>query len=892
MRKLTESTHFLAALTVSLLAVRGAAGHGGDDRPELFGDPLQNAAPSLAHHHHHDDDTRLVLGHPLVLDLIEEVDTAVGVNTKPTTQPTTKPAPISDVIAHFDRKALVHPITVIDGILSDGSHAPVYRIVVRSMPTTHDVGPWAPATIKDKGGYWEDTIEHKVYRVDGDYLKLLNSRGWDMFDADGTVHRTKTRAEFDKVARQEVGGWTFDQAKKDGVINSVIELKPSEQVVTIFIPKNPKPTTRPTALRQAPITPRSGIGVGIDGVRFFPPEPVNRITSFHNIAPLDPFGGHTGFGHEYHYHRAPAVMGDDKAGNVVGYALDGFPILGPTEPNGKSPQNLDQINGHDHDGLGYHYHAISKWPYFLNGFRGAIGMGELGELDKCDVPNQRRNGPGGGRDQNGGSRDGGPPGGGPPGGGPGGRRPPPPGGGPQTSLDELNFIGSAFFPVALQALLADQASTTQPAHPAAAHPNVLILLVDDLGWNGVGFHDKNAPTPNLNRLAKESLELQRFYTYPVCSPARAALLTGQQPRRFGIADVVGPRQAGLPLDTRTLPLIFKQAGYQTSLIGKWHVGSNGPMQLGFDHFYGFMSSEIDYNQHTNQRGVPDWQRDGQQITEAGYSTDLFATEAIRQLKSRDASKPCFIEVAFNAPHVPLSAPDELMKKYENNGGVYYAAIDAMDSAIGRILTALDDQKLRDNTLVLFYSDNGAGRRFSSNTPLNAGKDTVYEGGIRTPCLMRWPSQLNTGVLQQPVSAQDWLPTLAEAAHVPLDATLKIDGVSQWPALHDGKAIPRPAFLIASYDLALIDGDWKLIQFADGKYALYNLGRDISETKDEFANQPELAKQLIEKLNAQKAGLQDAGPRPQRPGPGGGAGGGGPGGRPNGGPPGPGRPRPN
>ena len=145
-----------------------------------------------------------------------------------------------------------------------------------------------------------------------------------------------------------------------------------------------------------------------------------------------------------------------------------------------------------------------------------------------------------------------------------------------------------------------------------ATPNVLILLVDDLGWNGVGFHDKSAPTPHLNRLAKEGLELQRFYTYPLCSPARAALLSGQMPRRFGIVDVLGPRQDGMPKGIATLPATFGSAGYQTSLIGKWHLSaSNPPMQVGFDHFYGFMGPEIEYFKHTNQRGGIDWQRDGQ-----------------------------------------------------------------------------------------------------------------------------------------------------------------------------------------------------------------------------------------------------------------------------------------
>ena len=327
----------------------------------------------------------------------------------------------------FNPKALVKPITEMEGTLTDGSKATVYKIVVRSLPTEHETGPWAPKTIQDKGGYWEDTVDKKLHRVDGDYLAMLNKRGWDMTDPDGTVHRTKDRTEFDKVARQELAGWTFEQAKKDGVTNSVIELQPLEQIVTIFLPKNPRGSSQPTMLRQAKFSPRSGIGISTDGVRFFPPEPVHRITAFQNIAPLDPFGGHTGFGHEYHYHRAPAVMSDDKSGKVIGFALDGFPIRGPHEPNGGKPQNLDAINGHDHDGLGYHFHATDTWPYLVGGFHGPLGTAALGDVNVCDATQQQGGGPpgGGSRSNRPGPSGGGPPGGGPPRGGPPGGGPPP-----------------------------------------------------------------------------------------------------------------------------------------------------------------------------------------------------------------------------------------------------------------------------------------------------------------------------------------------------------------------------------------------------------------------------------------------------------------------------------
>ena len=388
-----------------------------------------------------------------------------------------------------------------------------------------------------------------------------------------------------------------------------------------------------------------------------------------------------------------------------------------------------------------------------------------------------------------------------------------------------------------------------------AAPNVLLLIADDLGWNGVGFHSRSVSTPNLDQLAKEGTELQRYYTYPVCSPARAALLTGQMPRRFGLANIIAPGQEGIPKGTVTMPATFKAAGYQTSLIGKWHLGSaHPPQEYGFDHFYGFMGAEIHYFKHTGQRGERiDWQRDGRTLEEEGYSTYLLADEAIRQIQQRDPRNPFLIQIAFNAPHFPLAAPDELVSKHRGN--LYAAVIDALDISIGRILTALNEQKLRDDTLVVFCSDNGAPRRSSSNEPLSYGKESVYEGGIRTPCVMRWPGKLPSGTIsQQPVSAQNLFPTLTAAAGVNLPANTRLDGTSQWPALQTSKAIPREPFLIASTDIALIDGEWKLIEWSTGNLSLFNMHSDIGETKDLYAKEGELARQLTAKLDELKKPL--------------------------------------
>jgi arylsulfatase A-like enzyme len=386
-------------------------------------------------------------------------------------------------------------------------------------------------------------------------------------------------------------------------------------------------------------------------------------------------------------------------------------------------------------------------------------------------------------------------------------------------------------------------------------PNVVIIIADDLGWNDIGTRNPKIVTPNLVKLAKEGVELQRFYGYPVCSPARAGLLTGVLPRRLGLVNIIMPGQAGITKATPALPAKLKSAGYTTSLIGKWHLGNQNPSSaVGFEHFYGFMGGEVDYLKHTDMRGKLDWQRDGKQIEESGYTTYLFADEASKQIRNRDKAKPFFLQVAFNAPHVELAAPEDLVAKHKSDG-LYGAVVEGLDVGIGRILTTLDEQGLRDNTLVIFVSDNGAPRRTGSNAPLRGYKGSVDEGGIRTPAIVRWPKRVPAGVkLDQPIAIIDLFPSIAAALNLPLNAELKIDGVNQWPAIAGGKTLPRPPFLVASSDIALFDGDWKLVETNAGQRTLYNLKADISEAKDLLVTQPEQAAKLGAQLDILKKDL--------------------------------------
>ena len=412
-------------------------------------------------------------------------------------------------------------------------------------------------------------------------------------------------------------------------------------------------------------------------------------------------------------------------------------------------------------------------------------------------------------------------------------------------------------------------------------PNILVLIADDLGWGDISLHHGVPRTPHVDRLAGEGLELRRFYAYPVCSPTRAAFYTGQMPRRFGIAYPLAPREPGLPAGLPTLPRALQSAGYQTFLVGKWHVGSQcPPRQSGFDHFYGFMNAEVDYFQHTGRGGVLDWQRNGQLVEESGYSTFLFADEAIRLLEKRDVTRPFFLEVAFNSPHFPLLAPEEYLAKYRDLSqpqATYAAVVDALDAAIGRILAALDKQGLRDNTLVVFFSDNGAsGREGGSNGAFRAGKGTVFEGGIHTPCLMRWPGQIQAGTTtRQLLAAQDLFPTLAAAAGVPVKEASQLDGKNLWEPLRSGRVQDRGCLVIAGTDCAIFDGDWKLIETSDGQRSLYQIAQDPGETTDLYASSAKIAQRLEAELARVKKDLPAVRVRP-RPGPGNGGRPGGPG----------------
>jgi len=410
---------------------------------------------------------------------------------------------------------------------------------------------------------------------------------------------------------------------------------------------------------------------------------------------------------------------------------------------------------------------------------------------------------------------------------------------------------------ALVALLECNTASGQSARsqPTPAPKNVVILLADDLGWGDVGFHGGVAETPNIDRLAKEGLELFRFYAYPACSPARAAMLTGRFPHRYGIRGPVRPRDEGLPMSERLLVADFQDTGYQTVLIGKWHLSrstdeAHNPSRRGFDHFYGFLDASIDYYEHTSGRGQLDWQRNCRTIEEEGYATDLLTREAITLIENRDKQQPLCMVVAYNAPHNPFQAPEKLIAKYrgqlDERTATYAAMVDSMDQGIGKIIAAIDKQGMSDDTIIVFASDNGAAR-VGTNAPLRGQKRQVYDGAIRVPCVIHAPGIVKPATKSDQLFAiHDLLPTLAAATGVSLKAVKPLDGENLWSNLVSGEAKPRRV-VIAEEDFALFQDNWKLIQSTAGT-ELYDIAADPGEQQDLAQSRSEIVAQLSDRLS--------------------------------------------
>ncbi len=375
----------------------------------------------------------------------------------------------------------------------------------------------------------------------------------------------------------------------------------------------------------------------------------------------------------------------------------------------------------------------------------------------------------------------------------------------------------------LLALLALALVMTAPA-VAAEQPNVVFILADDLGREDCGFMGgKEIKTPHLDQLAAAGARLDAFYVQPVCSPTRAAFLTGRYPMRHGLqVGVVRPwAQYGLPLEERTLAQALKDAGYATAIVGKWHLGHFSPAYLptrrGFDHQYGHYNGALDYFTHVRDGGF-DWHKDDQACRDEGYTTHLIAKTAVQFVKDTAGKKPFFLYVPFNAVHAPHQVPEEYLKPYSHLKGErlkYAGMLAAMDEAVGQIVEAVEKAGVRKNTLFIFSSDNGGPQPgvVTDNGKWRAGKGTLYEGGVRVAAFATWDGHIRAGAtVAEPLHMVDWYPTLVKLCGAKAEQKLAVDGLDIWPTLTEGKPSPHDAILINTTPNtgAIRAGDWKLV----------------------------------------------------------------------------------
>jgi arylsulfatase A-like enzyme len=422
---------------------------------------------------------------------------------------------------------------------------------------------------------------------------------------------------------------------------------------------------------------------------------------------------------------------------------------------------------------------------------------------------------------------------------------------------------------------------------APPRPNILLIVADDLGWSDVGWHGGFSKTPHLDRLVRTGIELDQHYVQPVCTPTRTALMSGRYPGRFGPHALAPSNLRAMPLGTVTLAAALRSVGYRTYQAGKWHLGSRpewGPNQFGFDHGYGTLTGAADPWTHKYRRGPFEdtWHRDGKLLNEEGNATELIAAESLCRIEERHT--PWFIYVPFHAVHTPVDAPDAYKRLYD---GVKFhedpakhdsrlrlaAMVSQLDAKVGEFVAALERTGQRENTLIIFTSDNGGIESLknayvgnvgdsplnSENDPLRGQKATLYEGGVRVCALANWPGKLSPRKHTAPMHAVDWFPTLAGLVAYAPPEDLHWDGVNQWPALvgaaDKAPAEPRTIYIAANNGRMLRQGDWKLIAMTNRPPQLFNLAVDPYEKDDLAAAEPGRVAQLQKLLAAEQA--QDA-----------------------------------
>ncbi len=422
-------------------------------------------------------------------------------------------------------------------------------------------------------------------------------------------------------------------------------------------------------------------------------------------------------------------------------------------------------------------------------------------------------------------------------------------------------------------------------------PNIILVLADDLGWSELGCYSNHFNlTPNLDQLAAQGMKFTQAYAAaPVCSPSRAALMTGEDPARLHITDYLkSDDQKYLSPDHVTINQQLRRAGYVSGLIGKWHLNGDYGQHRGTPAMFGF--DEVICSETEDIRGGSYWHpykfmKDVPARQPHEYLTDRLNLEAVEFIR-RHADQPFFLYLAHYAPHTRLDPRPELLKKYaqrpdagkNRNNPELAAMLESIDEGVGRIMATLDELNLTRDTVVIFASDNGGERNVTDNHPLRGGKSFLYEGGLRVPCIVRWPGKVKPGsVCDEPVITQDFYPTFMQMARVKPDRKQTVDGLSLVPLLLGGHHLRRsalcwyypmekPHFLGGGSAAAIHRGNFKLIEFFDtGTVELYDLKNDLGELHDLAPAMPKRAASLRKQL-AEWRTHDGAEPPPQQRGP--------------------------
>jgi len=406
---------------------------------------------------------------------------------------------------------------------------------------------------------------------------------------------------------------------------------------------------------------------------------------------------------------------------------------------------------------------------------------------------------------------------------------------------------------------------------AATRPNILFILADDLGWGDLSCYGRpDYRTPNLDRLAQQGMRFTNAYSAaPVCTPTRVGFLTGRYPARLpvGLMEPITERKElgelvktiGLSPDHPTVSSLIKAAGYDTALIGKWHLGYLpvfGPLRSGFDEFFGIMSGAGDFFSHKDMAGDADLFENDVPVERAGYITDLLTDRAVEYI-ARPHKKPFYLSLHYTAPHWPWEGPkDEAFSKklglgpeaFRSGGSlkVYAEMMKSLDDGVGKVLDALKKAGLDRNTLVIFTSDNG-GERFSYNWPFSGQKMNVREGGIRVPGIVRWPGVTTAGSLSdQPVITMDWTATMIAAAGAAPASAYPLDGEDLKPVVSGKRDLhDRTFFWRTRSQGAARSGKWKYIREGKNEFLF-----DLSVDEREQANYKNIEPQVLERLRGE------------------------------------------